>query len=373
MEQDIDRQKMTPDQIKAAICHEICVRFVDQRLSTDHDDLVILYEAPEALRDLRDMDFIEGLGNHPGIDKAYVPNLGAFVLGGDEKLLQLVKSGMVMIVRELRQLFLDRMVRAAVPAEPDLVLNRLRSPGVSEQTLQLGLLFACDSGSEIGGKRSDDGTTIEQVYVQEGIVKLRDPEQWMEEKIEQCKSRFENSKRDYSIPRLTVAYSVQDNDSIGMISSVEVTDSAPDFSLEPLNLHPKILEVSKELFADGHHWPAVFEASKALMTYIKERSGRMDLDGTGLARTVFSKNNPILAFNDLVSQTDHDEQEGMMHLFTGAVLGIRNPGGHKVQEGPPQRAFEYICFLSLLAYRVQEAKHRDEKMGASDIPTEEPA
>ena len=73
-------------------------------------------------------------------------------------------------------------------------------------------------------------------------------------------------------------------------------------------------------------------------------------------RTVFSKNNPLLAFNDLSDQTDLDEQEGMMHFFEGAILGIRNPGGHTFPEGPEQRAMEYISLLSLLAYRVQEAK-----------------
>jgi hypothetical protein len=39
---------------------------------------------------------------------------------------------------------------------------------------------------------------------------------------------------------------------------------------------------------------------------------------------VFSKNNPVLAFNDLANRTDLDEQEGMMHLFEGTVLAIRN-------------------------------------------------
>jgi len=73
-------------------------------------------------------------------------------------------------------------------------------------------------------------------------------------------------------------------------------------------------------------------------------------------RTVFSKNAPILAFNELSDQTDQDEQEGMMHLFEGAVLGIRNPGGHSFPEGPEQRAIEFISLLSLLAYRVEEAK-----------------
>lgn len=58
-------------------------------------------------------------------------------------------------------------------------------------------------------------------------------------------------------------------------------------------------------------------------------------------RTVFSKNNPILLINGLETQTDQDEQEGMMHLFEGAVLAIRNPGGHAFPQGSAQRAVNY--------------------------------
>ena len=75
-------------------------------------------------------------------------------------------------------------------------------------------------------------------------------------------------------------------------------------------------------------------------------------------RSVFSKGNPVLTFNELKDQTDTDEQEGMMHLFEGVVLGIRNPGGHAFPEGPEQRAVEYLSLISLLAYRVQEATRK---------------
>jgi hypothetical protein len=47
-----------------------------------------------------------------------------------------------------------------------------------------------------------------------------------------------------------------------------------------------------------------------------------------------------------------------MHPFEGAALGIRNPGGHIVSRRPGPKSIEYISFLSLLAYRVQEAKLR---------------
>lgn len=133
---------------------------------------------------------------------------------------------------------------------------------------------------------------------------------------------------------------------------------APSSYFDRLNLHPRILEVTRDLFLDGYPWEAVFAGAKALVNYVKDRSGRHDLDGAPLMRTVFSRNDPVLAFSELATQTDVDEQEGMMHLFEGVVLGIRNPGGHSFPEGPEQRALEYISLLSLLAYRVQEAKRR---------------
>ncbi len=137
--------------------------------------------------------------------------------------------------------------------------------------------------------------------------------------------------------------------------------AAPSTYFEKLNLHARIADVSRDLFLDGHHFEAAFAAAKALVNYVKERSGRHDLDGAPLMRTVFSKNNPTLVFNNLSDQTDQDQQEGLMHLFEGAVLGIRNPGGHSFPEGTEQRATEYISLLSLLAYLTQEAKKRSSK------------
>lgn len=126
-------------------------------------------------------------------------------------------------------------------------------------------------------------------------------------------------------------------------------------AFEGLDLHPRIAGVATDLYRNSHYAEAVFNSAKALVNYVKERSGRFDLDGAALMRTVFSRNNPVLAFSNLKSQTDLDEQEGMMHLYEGAVLAIRNPGGHDFPESSPERALEYIALLSLLANRLEEA------------------
>lgn len=127
-------------------------------------------------------------------------------------------------------------------------------------------------------------------------------------------------------------------------------------AFEGLDLHLRIAGVCEDLYRDGHYRNAVLDASVALVNLVKEKSRRNDLDGAGLMTTVFSKNQPILAFNERRDKTEEDEQEGMMHLFLGAVLALRNPRAHALLDDSPEMALEYIALLSLLAKRVDQAK-----------------
>ena len=122
-----------------------------------------------------------------------------------------------------------------------------------------------------------------------------------------------------------------------------------------LDLHPRIASVAMELWDDEHHWEAVFAASKALNNYVKERSGKHDLDGANLMRTVFSRNAPVLRVNNGMTTTDHDEQEGMMHLFEGVMLAMRNPGGHEFPDGDSSMAASYLSLISMLAHKVEQS------------------
>ncbi len=59
-------------------------------------------------------------------------------------------------------------------------------------------------------------------------------------------------------------------------------------AFESLDLHPRIAAVCVDLFRDGHYRNAMLDASVALVNYVKEKSRRHDLDGSGLMTTVFS-------------------------------------------------------------------------------------
>ena len=125
---------------------------------------------------------------------------------------------------------------------------------------------------------------------------------------------------------------------------------------ESLDLHPEIKRVSKALFEDGHYPQAIFDAFKQLNIIVKRKSGMDNLDGKKLMLDVFSVNSPILKLNQLKSVSDKDEQEGFMHLFAGAIQGIRNPKGHEeITQGNGLKTIEYLCLASLLAKTVDSS------------------
>lgn len=129
-------------------------------------------------------------------------------------------------------------------------------------------------------------------------------------------------------------------------------------SFDSLQLHKRIADAAGDLFRDGHYSNAVFDASKTLVNFVKEKSGRHDLDGAPLMQQVFSPNNPIVAFSDLKDQSEKDEQQGLMHLFTGAVLALRNPRGHDFPQDSAETALEYLGLLSLLSNRLERARRK---------------
>lgn len=124
---------------------------------------------------------------------------------------------------------------------------------------------------------------------------------------------------------------------------------------EGLALHPEIRRAASALFRDGHYSNAVQDAVKALNGLVRLRSG-LEVDGVSLMQQAFSPKNPVLAFNNLMDQSDKAEQQGFMNLFCGAVSGLRNPRAHAFIEDDAERALEFIAFVSLLAKLLDGAK-----------------
>src|SRR5258708_5743195 len=99
-----------------------------------------------------------------------------------------------------------------------------------------------------------------------------------------------------------------------------------------LALHPDIDRHCTKLFEDRHYAQAVENACKVLEMLVKMRSLKDEASGTGLMQAAFNVSKPVLKFNDLQSESERSEQQGMMYLYAGAIAAFRNPRAHGLIE-----------------------------------------
>lgn len=135
------------------------------------------------------------------------------------------------------------------------------------------------------------------------------------------------------------------------------TDIELDLIFDRFVAEPEIVEVSRDLFDSGHYNLAVFEAFKALDHFIQSKVMEFNISGTQLMDQVFSPTSPKLHWSERKSRTEKDEQLGYHRLFSGAMLGIRNPTGHEfawIDE--PEQALECIVLAQHLVRKAKVAK-----------------
>jgi uncharacterized protein (TIGR02391 family) len=124
------------------------------------------------------------------------------------------------------------------------------------------------------------------------------------------------------------------------------------------NFHPEIANVSFNLLSGGHYKQAALEAYIRVIQAVKDKSG-LPLDGDALMNQAFGCDGgrvPPVKFNSLSTDSERDEQRGIMYLFKG-IVGLRNAKAHSnTLFSDPSRAHEYLALASLLMRLLEIAK-----------------
>ncbi len=115
----------------------------------------------------------------------------------------------------------------------------------------------------------------------------------------------------------------------------------------------EIVSVSRDLFASGHFSLAIQEAFKALEKFVQTKAGNI-MSGTTLMDQVFSPKGPQLGWSKRESQSELDEHSGYHRIFSGAVMGIRNPCTHEFNW--VEDASTALELLSLVQHLLRKAK-----------------
>jgi len=129
------------------------------------------------------------------------------------------------------------------------------------------------------------------------------------------------------------------------------------------DLHSAIKKVSLKEFRDGYYKMSIQNAFVEVIDEVKKRTGRpkdnngRDLDGEPLMQHVFGcggTHEPLIKFNDLSTDLERNEQQGLMYLYKG-VVGIRNRKAHlNFVQNDPIKTLEYLSLASLLIRHLDE-------------------
>ncbi len=114
------------------------------------------------------------------------------------------------------------------------------------------------------------------------------------------------------------------------------------------DFHPEIRRHARLLFIEGKHFHGVFECCKAFDRLVGDKSG-INKRGPELMGAALSPKGP-LKLNAQITETQRNEQEGVMHLCMGLMRAIRNPEAHEPELDWPLTQKDALDILSLISF-----------------------
>jgi len=124
-------------------------------------------------------------------------------------------------------------------------------------------------------------------------------------------------------------------------------------------IHDDVRKVSQRKFFDGYYSDAVESAFKEVNSrvkeIVKEKTGQ-EYDGTDLMNRAFSLGSPIIILDDLSTGSGKDTQKGYLQIFSGSILGIRNPKAHANLTTSRENAIHFIFLASLLMKKIDDSR-----------------
>jgi len=170
-----------------------------------------------------------------------------------------------------------------------------------------------------------------------------------------------DSKRPLSIQDLTLLYEA---------ISCETQKPDPNMLFDMYLLHDRIRNVTESLFKKGEYFNAVFEATKVLNDFIRDKTQSSESEINLVKASLGDPNskeikNPKIKFNLLDPQsTDYrsqqNEQRGLSSIACGIFYAFRHPKGHEPKDKnwgniEPYEALDQLVVISYLMKRIEEA------------------
>ena len=120
-------------------------------------------------------------------------------------------------------------------------------------------------------------------------------------------------------------------------------------------IHPRIVNVSRELFVDGHCSAAAEKAIKEVESRLREKFSELK-PGAAVPSKIgdvigaLMSENGAFKFCDTTTTSGRDYRRGIQSLFEGIMAAYRNPAAHANLQYEKREAIEQIMLASQLMY-----------------------
>ena len=120
-------------------------------------------------------------------------------------------------------------------------------------------------------------------------------------------------------------------------------------------IHPRIVNVSHELYADGHCSTAAEKAVKEVESRLREKFSELKPNAAvpskiGDVIGALISENGAFKFCDTTTTSGRDYRRGIHSLFEGIMAAYRNPAAHANLQYEKREAMEQIMLASQLMY-----------------------
>lgn len=131
-------------------------------------------------------------------------------------------------------------------------------------------------------------------------------------------------------------------------STVRSRKSEDELAFDGRSFHPQVVRHSRTHFCRGAYFHAVFECCKAFDTAVRDNT-MIAKSGQPLMSEAMHSNGP-LKLNSQQTQSEKDEQQGIMYLCMGLMNAVRNPQAHEPELNWPMSREDSLDVLALISF-----------------------
>lgn len=126
-------------------------------------------------------------------------------------------------------------------------------------------------------------------------------------------------------------------------------------------IHPRIANVSHELYVDGHYSTAAEKAVKEVESRLREKFLELKTGAAVPAKIgdvigALMSENGAFKFCDTTTTSGRDYRRGIQSLFEGIMAAYRNPAAHANLQYEKREAMEQIMLASQLMYVLDKTQ-----------------